>query len=389
MKNKLTITILIIQLCFSLACAKNFQSTDAEAQKYSVEFTVKIKEDSKISASIKSPKTEVSENLSSSDELPEFYARFKDEIAQSDDSKITISVDQPVSVEMSTDLFLQAKNSGVKRAYIKNEGKFLVKDFEVDEDDLQPPKSDKPNPFILIVTWEKNGKIRLNNEDFGKINDLVALEKKLVDVFAARKELKAYPEGKNEIDSSVYLKIPAATSAFDTDLEKMQKLLKKAGASPVRIIFDKVQDNEKTEDKSSFDKIVFEFKDSSVAPDYQRNYKIVLTKTSAEIVLKSYKVLDHENIRITAEQFNKIVKIVNDANLKNRPNLDDDGCAGGTTDTFDFSKNGKSILTGNVYHCAGNEYGNLIGETDAVKNELTSLFPKVKAKFRNIELNRQ
>lgn len=134
---------------------------------------------------------------------------------------------------------------------------------------------------------------------------------------------------------------------------------------------------------NDFDKLVFEFKDSSVNPESQRNYKIIFTKKSAEIVLKSYKVLDRETIKISDEQFNNIIKIVQNAQLKNRSNLDDGGCSGGTTDIFEFFSNEKSTFKGFVYHCGGENFGDLVGNSDTVKNALTALFPTVKVKFRN------
>jgi hypothetical protein len=130
-----------------------------------------------------------------------------------------------------------------------------------------------------------------------------------------------------------------------------------------------------------FDKLVFEYKDSSKSPAYQRNYKITVTKTSASIILTADKVLAESTIKLTKKQFDRIVKKVRNADLKSRQNLDDDGCSGGTSDIFEFFGNREIIFKGLVYNCGTGKYGDLTGDSESIKKELISLFPKVKAKF--------
>jgi hypothetical protein len=130
-----------------------------------------------------------------------------------------------------------------------------------------------------------------------------------------------------------------------------------------------------------FDKLVFEYKDSSKSPAYQRNYKITVTKTSASIILTADRVLAESTIKLTKKQFDRIVKKVRNADLKSRQNLDDDGCSGGTSDIFEFFGNREIIFKGLVYNCGTGKYGDLTGDSESIKKELISLFPKVKAKF--------
>lgn len=81
MKNKVIITMLIMQLGVGSACANCFQVIkNFQPQKYSVEFYVKIQQNTKILAFVKSFQTNFLTELGSMAELPEFYTKFKNEI---------------------------------------------------------------------------------------------------------------------------------------------------------------------------------------------------------------------------------------------------------------------------------------------------------------------
>jgi hypothetical protein len=88
----------------------------------------------------------------------------------------------------------------------------------------------------LIIGLKKAGKITLNNEDYGKVDDLAPLENKLKDVFAARKQFESeLRKQTNNPLTKTYLQIPAEMTAFDENINKVSESLKRAGAEPILI----------------------------------------------------------------------------------------------------------------------------------------------------------
>src|SRR5215210_6791253 len=61
----------------------------------------------------------------------------------------------------------------------------------------------KPNPNTLIVFIDKEGKLRLNQDDMGNIADSSGLTNKLSEVFKIREQSGVFREGTNEIEKTV------------------------------------------------------------------------------------------------------------------------------------------------------------------------------------------
>src|SRR2546423_4466228 len=61
-----------------------------------------------------------------------------------------------------------------------------------------PPTTEqiKPNPLTLVVSIDKDLKLKLNTDDIGSVNDTAALSKKLADTFQERRVTHAYEPGK-------------------------------------------------------------------------------------------------------------------------------------------------------------------------------------------------
>lgn len=131
------------------------------------------------------------------------------------------------------------------------------------------------------------------------------------------------------------------------------------------------------------DKIVYEFKDASIPPVYQRNYTITVTPTSASIIVTSDKELNNETVQLSKDQFRDIIKVINKAKLAKHSNgKDNGGCAGGTRHTIHLYKNNAPSFEGGVYRCGGQDYGQLKGNYKAVINKLKSLFPQLKGSLK-------
>jgi len=127
------------------------------------------------------------------------------------------------------------------------------------------------------------------------------------------------------------------------------------------------------------DKIVYEFKDASIPPVYQRNYIITVSPTSASIVVTSDKELNNETVQFSKDQFRDIIKVINKAKLAKSSNgKDNGGCAGGTRHTIHLYKNNTPSFEGVVYRCGGRDYGSLQGNYKSVITKLKSLFPQLR-----------
>jgi hypothetical protein len=131
-------------------------------------------------------------------------------------------------------------------------------------------------------------------------------------------------------------------------------------------------------------KIVYEFKDSSVPPEYHRSYVITITKSEARLAVDSYgKVVEEATLKITDKEFNQIVETIAAAKIRRVSETSaKQGCAGGTSETLKLFDGNKESLTASIYNCGGESYGNLKGDIAAVKAKVTALFPKTENRLK-------
>jgi biopolymer transport protein ExbD len=96
----------------------------------------------------------------------------------------------------------------------------------------------KPNPLTLVATLDKDGKLKLNNDDMGTVSDSKRLQTKLAEIFKDRENNGVFREGTNEVEKTVFLK--ASGPAKYGDFIKLVEAVKTAGAEPIGIQFDDV-----------------------------------------------------------------------------------------------------------------------------------------------------
>lgn len=146
-------------------------------------------------------------------------------------------------------------NFGVIRQTVKSVEKTGMTNFAllVPDEDFQtavnfvlPPKKPeitvKPNPLTLVVNIEDGGKLELNTEDAGTINDLSKLENFLGRIFKEREENGVFREGTNEVEKTVFVSV-----SENTDYGKISSLVRslvKTGASPIGILLDRTRTEE-------------------------------------------------------------------------------------------------------------------------------------------------
>lgn len=99
----------------------------------------------------------------------------------------------------------------------------------------------KPNPLTLVVAVNKSdGKVSLNNEESGTVNEPDALVTKLTNIFQQRTANGAFREGTNEVEKTVFIKSPR--SVRYGDVVKVIDAVKSAGAQPIGLQIDDLQD---------------------------------------------------------------------------------------------------------------------------------------------------
>jgi len=112
--------------------------------------------------------------------------------------------------------------------------------------------------------------------------------------------------------------------------------------------------------------IVYRFTDASVPPEYHRSYTIKVTANRVHIVVDSYgDVLADKDYEIPSSQFNGLLDFFKKNMIRNCTLDKGDGCTGGTSNKISLSNGKKEVFSGWVYHCGGEEYGNLCGDISA------------------------
>ena len=112
----------------------------------------------------------------------------------------------------------------------------------------QPPPSQvevKPNPLTLVVSIEKDLKLKLNLDDAGSVNDPAPLSQMLTATFKQRRENHAYAPGmenrtdlpeEDRIAKAVFVKAPQSMKYIE--VVKVIDAIKGAGGNPIGLQID-------------------------------------------------------------------------------------------------------------------------------------------------------
>jgi len=98
------------------------------------------------------------------------------------------------------------------------------------------PKTVKPNPLFLLVKLEADGKVSINNESLGSIDDMSQLQNLLAKIFDERINNGVFREGTNEVDKEVFLTIPNTFNLLA--LKKLARGVRDSGAYPISLQID-------------------------------------------------------------------------------------------------------------------------------------------------------
>ena len=130
----------------------------------------------------------------------------------------------------------------------------------------------------------------------------------------------------------------------------------------------------KSHSNMKIEKIIYQYGDASVPPRYHRSYTISLTPDSVEIVVDSYgSIISEKKYSVTESKFEKIVVSLNNNEIKNCQKKENKGCTGGTSEHISYFSSTEELFSGYVYHCGGDNYGDLCGNTKNFGNEMRKL----------------
>ena len=127
-------------------------------------------------------------------------------------------------------------------------------------------------------------------------------------------------------------------------------------------------------------KLVYQYDDASVPPEYHRSYMISIDSEQIHLVVDSYgDVLKDTILKFDAERFEKLVNLYNQSKLHYcSSKKESDGCSGGNGEQIHSYSNDETIFSASIYHCGGIDYGNLCGNYDLIKDEMRALIPNLK-----------
>lgn len=137
------------------------------------------------------------------------------------------------------------------------------------------------------------------------------------------------------------------------------------------------QTTKKASENMTIDYLIFKFHDSSVPPPYHRSYRMEFNEESVHIVVDSYgDIISDTTLNIGEENVHKAFNLIKQYGITSKEdNNEDEGCTGGTGISIDYGFEDKSLCSGYVYFCAGEQFGDLSGDLEGLKYALKDLIP--------------
>lgn len=126
------------------------------------------------------------------------------------------------------------------------------------------------------------------------------------------------------------------------------------------------------------EKIVYNFYDSSVPPEYHRSFEILITHVNASILVDSYgDTLATATKSLTENEFNDFIELVNDAKLTDSKPKNELACSGSTSESLKIYSD-KLELNTHLDHCQVDEFPSNSGNVRQVIDKMKDFFPDLK-----------
>ena len=127
-------------------------------------------------------------------------------------------------------------------------------------------------------------------------------------------------------------------------------------------------------------KLVYQYDDASVPPEFHRSYMISIDSEQIHLVVDSYgHILKDTTMKFDTDRFEKLINLYDQSKLHYCSTIkESDGCTGGNGDQMHSYFKDKTLFSASVYHCGGEDYGNLCGNYHLIKDEMRALIPNLK-----------
>jgi hypothetical protein len=130
----------------------------------------------------------------------------------------------------------------------------------------------------------------------------------------------------------------------------------------------------------NIDQVRYSYHDSSVPPQFQRNYTITVKPDIAQVIVTSYgNLINDSSVVCTQQQFDEIINLLQTGKVRNAELSNNDGCTGGNGESLSCYSKDSLVFSGDVYHCGGTDSGNLKGDIGKASYAICSLFPNFDA----------
>lgn len=129
--------------------------------------------------------------------------------------------------------------------------------------------------------------------------------------------------------------------------------------------------------------IVYYYRDATVPPQYHRSYTINCNKDSIDIIVNSYgKILARKIYQIDSLKFDSIITCIEKYEISNCKLDQNTRCTGGTSETIKLYDEYREIFSGSIYHCGGQDFGDLCGDTKSFAFELKKYITDIDSLLR-------
>lgn len=125
-------------------------------------------------------------------------------------------------------------------------------------------------------------------------------------------------------------------------------------------------------DPKTVSEITYCFQDASVPPEYHRSYCITIYKAHGTIEVDSYgDLLVKEEFKLKGGEFESLVSIINEAQLKVCDSNNDPTCSGSTSELISIKEGQQEVYHRYIDNCNGDynssECGDIIGVIEAIE----------------------